>query len=234
MNPIIKRDGKIYLTLKSFSKKISEYTIGRESLNNFLKTNRDFITGKTLDIGSGPENIKEFLELSNDIIRLDINRKAKPDILCDARNLPIKEKKLDSILCLQMLEHTSNPEKVIKEANKSLKTSGIFIVTVPMAWMIHAQEDCYRFTEKGLKYILESNGFEILKLEDQGAFFTVITVQISQALKGLASKTKFSLVIILITMSCYLFQKIGKKLDYFDKYRKLVNGYNCIAKKVKK
>lgn len=232
MNTIGKRDGKNLSELKRFFQKISAYTIGRENQNNFLKTNKYLITGKVLDIGAGYEDIKEFLEMSNDVFRLDMDRKGRPDVFGDAGNLPVKEKSFDTILCLQVLEHTPNPEKIVKEANKVLKYNGIFIVSVPMAWAIHMQEDYYRFTEDGLKYILESNGFEIIKLEDQGGFFTVLTVQTSLLLKALSSKTKFSLLIILTIMFCYLFQKIGKKVDYFDKYRKFVNGYNCIAKKV--
>lgn len=230
MNPTAKCDEKNPPKLKRFFGKIPVYFLGRESLNNFLITNKGFISGKTLEIGSGPQSIKDVLGLSNDIIRLNIDRKTKPDVLADARNLPIKEKSLDTILCLQVLEHTPNPEKIVKEANSVLKYDGIFIVSVPMAWAIHMQEDYYRFTEDGLKYILDSNGFEIVKIEDQGGVVTVMTVQTSQMLRTRSFRTKFSLIIV--TIFCFILQKIGKKLDYFDKRRKFVNGYNCVAKKV--
>lgn len=75
--------------------------------------------GKTLEIGSGEWwcYIKESITLNRDT-------SARPDVIGDAENLPFEEE-FGSILCLEVLEHTFNPQKLVQEIHRVLKRGGV-------------------------------------------------------------------------------------------------------------
>jgi SAM-dependent methyltransferase len=49
----------------------------------------------------------------------------------DAQNPALKSEKIDIVLCSEVLEHVPDPEKVIAEAYRVLKTGGILFLTTP-------------------------------------------------------------------------------------------------------
>ncbi len=49
-----------------------------------------------------------------------------------ALKLPIKSKSIDIVLCLDLIEHVKEDDKLIKEISKVLKEDGKVIVTTPM------------------------------------------------------------------------------------------------------
>ena len=49
----------------------------------------------------------------------------------DISNLKIKENKYDLVICYQLIEHVSNPKKVLKKMIKSLSFSGTLIIETP-------------------------------------------------------------------------------------------------------
>ena len=68
------------------------------------------------------------------------------------------------MVCTEVLEHTLNPFAAIKEIYRILKPSGVLLLTVPFNFRIHGPlPDCWRFTEHGLRELLEE--FEKLEIE---------------------------------------------------------------------
>ena|SRR3990167_7994356 len=64
---------------------------------------------------------------------------------------PIKGEKFDLGICMDLLEHTSNPFIVSKNIIDSLSPGSLLFVTVPFVWEIHAvPDDFWRFTHHGL------------------------------------------------------------------------------------
>ena len=64
---------------------------------------------------------------------------------------PIKGEKFDLGICMDLLEHTSNPFIVSKNIIDSLNAWSLLFVTVPFVWEIHAvPDDFWRFTHHGL------------------------------------------------------------------------------------
>ena len=54
----------------------------------------------------------------------------------DAHYLPFPDNSFDVVVCSEVLEHVSNPEKVLKEINRVLKSDGIAIVEMDTGnWM---------------------------------------------------------------------------------------------------
>lgn len=64
---------------------------------------------------------------------------------------PIKGKKYDLGLCMDLLEHTTNPFIVAKNIVDSLNKGAYLFVTVPFIWEIHLYPgDYWRFTQQGV------------------------------------------------------------------------------------
>ena len=65
---------------------------------------------------------------------------------------PIKDGNFDSGICMDLLEHTSNPFVVAENISNSLKKGAILFVTVPWVWEIHYHpKDYWRFAPQGLE-----------------------------------------------------------------------------------
>jgi SAM-dependent methyltransferase len=98
---------------------------------------------------------------------LDIDKKSKSDFKADItvnNKRIIKSDTFDIILCTEVLEHTLNPFKAVKEIYRILKNKGKLHVTTPLNFRIHGPlPDCWRFTEHGLKYLFKD--FKILKMK---------------------------------------------------------------------
>lgn len=71
----------------------------------------------------------------------------------------------DMAFCMEVLEHVRDPESVLINIHNSLKRGGKLILSVPFLFPIHGDEDYFRYTKHGLRYLLESVGFTLTKLE---------------------------------------------------------------------
>ena len=68
---------------------------------------RTSATREVLDIGCGLRK--------EGTVNVDIDVKVRPDVRCDMYNLPFRENIFHEVILTQVLEHTSNPEKLLKE-----------------------------------------------------------------------------------------------------------------------
>ena len=85
----------------------------------------------------------------------------------------------DAVLFNEVIEHIPNPARGIEEIYRVLRMGGKIFLTAPMSWRLHYQpNDYYRFTNFGLSYILENNGFRIIEIERMGGFFSMIFTRI--------------------------------------------------------
>lgn len=128
--------------------------------------------GVVLDIGCGNKPYEYMFSekatkyIGCDVVQSDLR---KVDIICEATNIPLDNNSFDTILCTQVVEHVSEPEKVFQEAYRLLNKKGIFIVSTNMYWQIHeAPHDYFRFTEYGIKFLLEKSGFEVVSIKENG------------------------------------------------------------------
>lgn len=89
---------------------------------------KKFLNGKTvLEIGSFDDYLKKAVK-NKKILCTDIIPK-KNVIKQDVENLTFKDKSFDNVLCLEVLEHTKNPVKAIKELERVTKKR--LIISVP-------------------------------------------------------------------------------------------------------
>jgi len=137
---------------------------------------------KILHLGCGINKIPEALGI-------DINKKAIKHtksismdiiyILSDARSVPFKNNYFDSVYSIEVLEHTDNPGKILKEVNRVLKKGGIFYLTTSLEGEpknlyyrlnkklgFNAHEEMFghvqHFSLIALESLLRNSGFKII------------------------------------------------------------------------
>lgn len=199
-------------------------TLQKEALKKYAK----YIGGNVLDVGCGTEPYRRFITFEK-YIGMDQFDELNPDILGSATEIPFKDKCFDAVLCTDVLEHITEPEKAINEMKRAIKDSGYLYVTVPQTWCLHYEpNDYFRFTKYAIKYLLEKDGFKILELDRIGGIFSLVGQRmidvfyqfIANCVKsavGLKWAERIASVLSLpASLLFYLLGKIGDKIDKRD------------------
>ena len=192
---------------------------------------------KILDVGAGNSPYKKYFIKINYFTQ-DIKQNKNIDYINDLNNgLPtIDNASFDYILCTQVIEHLKEPLKLFQEFYRILKPRGKVFLTTNFIYQLHlVPDDYYRFTEFGLKYLGESNGFVVEHLKPQGGIFSVIsyvfaTLPIRLFLKR--SKTLYYLYLILFSIPIILMNLTACVLDFLDRNKEMTINYEVIYRKI--
>jgi SAM-dependent methyltransferase len=93
--------------------------------------------------------------------------------------IPLENESVDLIICIEVLEHLSNPKRAMEEMARVLKPGGHLFLTTPFFYQEHQQPyDFYRYTRYGLKYLLETAGFSALSIRSEGGYYMVLRDQL--------------------------------------------------------
>jgi SAM-dependent methyltransferase len=113
------------------------------------------------------------LMLGADVIDVSLAKlnKSNPDFMLfklDIRHISFPDEMLDAAICLNVLEHIDDDEKVISEFNRTLKKGGVVCIVVPYGRKLYDYYDgaCMHVRRYGKRELigkLESAGFEILR-----------------------------------------------------------------------
>jgi len=184
-----------------------------------------------LDIGCGQGNLIEKLSQHfPEAMLFGIESSAKGILLAKKRNLKATffqtdimlldtdvsaiNQKMDVAICMEVLEHLDDPLTFLIHSKKFLKKDAIFIITVPSGprtmydkYVGHRQH----FSEKSIKSLLETAGFEINHIFKAGfPFFNVYKILVLLGGKRLIRDSKNNshriLHSITMTVFAYLFK----------------------------
>ena len=180
--------------------KLGPWTVGlyihrKKILNSLIKAT-PYLKGKLLDVGCGNKPYQSILS-TDQYTGIDVNvtlhQKDNVDVMFDGVNIPFDNDHFNSVLCTEVLEHCADPVVLMKEIKRILKPGGCAFITAPMFIEHHeVPYDMRRMTYYGMKNLAESNGMEIIMIEDRGSFFAVLTSAVCMAVGQLISRRPFS------------------------------------------
>ncbi len=152
----------------------------RISILKALRESVPRFKGKLLDIGCGKMPYKNFILQQNNIssyVGLDIepalvyDSKIKPDFTWDGRVMPFENESFDCAFGTEVLEHCPEPEVILKEVYRILRSGGTFFFTVPFLWNLHeVPNDEYRYTPFALERHLKNSGFKNIEIKATGGW----------------------------------------------------------------
>lgn len=145
-------------------------------LDNLLINHSDLYRGIVLDIGGRDRGIfKKPKDKVDQWIFLDVEDKHHPDIVANVEHLDgIENNSIDVICAMELFEHVANMDSGLNECYRVLRPGGIFILSVPFMYHIHADPyDYQRWTKDKWTLFLKKTGFSIEEFIVMGRFFTL-------------------------------------------------------------
>ena len=99
----------------------------------------------------------------------------RPDVVYGAGPLPFKDGSFDTVLSVQVLEHTPRPGALMAEMSRVLAPDGVLILTAPFQFRLHEQpHDYFRYSSHGLRQLCSEVGLEVIQVEPQGSLWSVL------------------------------------------------------------
>jgi SAM-dependent methyltransferase len=174
----------LYKKLDPFEASIESFVRGVASEINEGKS--------VLDAGAGEGRFKSLFAhtayVGVDFARGDPSwNYSQLDAIGRLEELPFATASFDHVLSIVVLEHTPQPGRVVEEFRRVLKPGGMVHLVVPHMWEEHQlPNDFFRFTSRGIRYLLESSGIRIRRIHPIGGFFW----QLGRRLGGVVSFTQ--------------------------------------------
>lgn len=219
---------------------INPYFIIRRGLLRRITTfsRNDFSGKKILDVGCGIKPYRDLFSTAASYIGIDIQESGHrdsdkmPDKFYDGTNIPFAEDSFDCVICTEVLEHVPDPQRLLKEIARVLKSDGTVFLTMPFVWAEHESPfDFQRFTRYKHLQIFQQAGFSDIILTDTTGVFRVCGQLISAfAFERLFPKSKVlkSFTAVLI---CFPIQVFFIILDTIFKNSWITLNYSITAKK---
>ncbi len=191
----------------------------RKDLYEAVQDNSEFISGKVLDFGCGTQPYKKLFKADEYIgVEIDIpgEYKDKGIVYYDGKTIPFEDETFDSMISSEVFEHVINIDEIVKELNRVLKTGGNALITVPFVYPRHCWPNDYRrYTYEGLKNLLVSNGFEILKCESNAGYIESVAELINNYVSAnIHNKVVKRVLIAHFNILGAVFSKVLPKSDF--------------------
>jgi SAM-dependent methyltransferase len=151
---------------------------------------RQYARGQFIDLGCGSAPF--WYAVVEQVERYDgvdlWPRSDKVTFAGDVQSLPmVPDNSYDSAICIEVLEHVPEPAKAIATIARILKPGGVVVISVPHLSRLHdLPHDYYRYTEYGLRYLLEQAHLEVVTLQPKGGLLTFLAHQLSTLILAVA------------------------------------------------
>lgn len=151
-----------------------------------------YCAGLVLDAGSGRGAWRRTIlatAAAYESIDLEPRGGEIPTWIGDLARMPqVPNVRYDTVVCHQVLEHVSEPERTLAEIWRVLKPGGGLVLSAPHLSRLHElPHDYFRYTPQGLRALLERAGFTAIEIEVYGGPLSFLHHQASFLLPGLAA-----------------------------------------------
>lgn len=197
-----------------------------------------FAHGILVDIGCGEKPYESsYHPHVHDYIGLDqegtFHDKSGVDIFATAYDTTISSESVDTILCSWVLEHLELPMNAVKEMNRILKPNGHVILTAPLFGHLHEEpRDFFRYTNHGLEYLFERNGFEVIELRPLSGFCVTFGQEAVYYLWRFRRGGKLNPLWWIIPIVGMFIQGICYSLNKIDHSKEFTFSYLLVAQKI--
>src|SRR2546425_2958604 len=100
---------------------------------------------------------------------------SRPDFLYDGNRLPFGDGSFDTVLSIQVLEHTPHPRRLVAEMARVLKKGGTLILAAPFSFRLHEEpHDYFRYSPHGLRELCSEAGLVIDHVEQVGSLWSLV------------------------------------------------------------
>jgi SAM-dependent methyltransferase len=196
--------------------------IPRKILRNAVREFGSRLEGRMLDVGCGRQQYRGLLTCHT-YYGVDWTLASRPPAVADITRIPFLDHSFDSALCTEVLEHLPEPGHCLDEIRRVVKPGGVVFFTVPMTMYTHSEPyDFYRYTEFGLRYLLEKHGFDVLTVRRLGGVVSVMAAHgISLSCDAIANRLQHTalgrvrhlLLLPVSVISSVIFYGLSRLLD---------------------
>ena len=152
--------------------------------------------------------------------------------VCDLQSIPVEDGRFDFIILTQVLEHVPEPRLVLAELYRVLKLGGVMLCSAPLCYEEHEQPyDFYRYTQFGLRHLLNSAGFVVDRLDWLEGYLGTAGYQLNTMARylprqahalgggvvGYGAGILLSLVKLGFALCSILFQRLETRIKYEER-----------------
>jgi SAM-dependent methyltransferase len=141
----------------------------RRRVRNLIASRAPLARGILLDVGCG---MKPYVELFAPYVDRQIGLDYSPtsghrgnaaDVCGDAAAIPFRADSVDTVISISVLEHVEDPDAVVGEIARVVRTGGLIMMTTPFVFPVHATADYFRFTAAGAALLMRRHGIDVLE-----------------------------------------------------------------------
>jgi len=99
----------------------------------------------------------------------------KADVRYSGARMPFDDATFDTVLSVQVLEHTPDPQALVSEMARVLRPGGLLILSAPFSFRLHEEpHDYLRFSPHGLRLLCERAGLIIEEIAPHGNLWSLL------------------------------------------------------------
>src|SRR5882724_3354860 len=142
--------------------------------------------GRLLDVGCGDKPylhlfrpyVVEYIGVEHEATFRQTAAQAQssgPDVVYDGKTLPFEDGTFDTVLSVQVLEHTPDPRRLVSEMARVLTPGGVLILAAPFSFRLHEEpHDYFRYTPHGLTTLCQEAGLRVDRIERVGHLWSLL------------------------------------------------------------